>query len=112
MVPVGKPWVIVRSCPPHPTPLPKERENYASPCPIDSRFDLGTESAAPSPWGEGWGEGERDRRQTTDLAAGTLRAAAGPEYRRSYRRHRFAMNRPSQPRSPKVIGPGGICGGA
>src|SRR5438876_4500879 len=27
MVPVGKPWVIVRSCPPHPNPLPKERES-------------------------------------------------------------------------------------
>src|SRR6266581_1907391 len=62
MVPVGKPWVIVRSCPPHPNPLPKERENYRQSLPHRRRFDLGTESAAPSPWGEGWGEGEGSAR--------------------------------------------------
>src|SRR5256885_16028750 len=75
MVPVGKPWVIVRSCPPHPNPLPKERENYPQSLPHRRRFDLGTESAAPSPWGEGRGEGERDRRQTTwtiFIAEGTV----------------------------------------
>src|SRR3989454_12149343 len=42
--------------------LPKERENYRQSLPHRRRFDLGTESAAPSPWGEGWGEGDRSAR--------------------------------------------------
>src|SRR5207247_7263420 len=60
MVPLGKPWVIVRSCPPHPNPLPKERENYRQSLPHRRRLHLGTESAAPSPWGSlGRGVGVR-----------------------------------------------------
>src|SRR6266404_3789660 len=43
--------------PPHPNPLPKERENlrlcyHMLPLRISARGNL-----APSPWGEGWGEG-------------------------------------------------------
>ena len=52
----------MRSCPPHPNPLPKERENYRQSLPHRRRFDLGAGSAAPSPWGEGWGEGGRSAR--------------------------------------------------
>src|SRR2546428_9925558 len=58
--------LVAWSLPPHPNPLPKERGNYPQSLPHRRRFDLGTESAAPSPWGEGWGEGDRiDARQRT-----------------------------------------------
>src|SRR5712691_9649803 len=55
------------SCAPFPlTPTLSPRRGGTLACPhqITARFDFGARgSVAPSPWGEGWGEGERDRRQ-------------------------------------------------
>src|SRR6266571_7937372 len=53
----------VDQVPPHPYPLPKEREPRCQ-APSQSRRDLmRTGEGSPSPWGEGRGEGELDRRQ-------------------------------------------------
>jgi len=49
------------SIPPHPNPLPKERGTFACPHQIAAALTSAHGSVAPSPWGEGWGEGERDR---------------------------------------------------
>src|SRR5712664_726740 len=48
---------------PHPNPLPKEREPScrAPKCEAGACDSIG--GGSPSPWGEGWGEGECDRRQ-------------------------------------------------
>ena len=45
--------------PPHRYPLPKERGNLRLSSWDRCRFDLEHGRVAPSPWGEGRGEGER-----------------------------------------------------
>ncbi len=54
------------SCAPFPlTPTLSPRRGGASACPHSDcyRFDSVRADVAPSPWGEGRGEGERDRHQ-------------------------------------------------
>src|SRR2546426_6132146 len=64
-LPTRGPLSGVDPVPPHPNPLPKEREPR-SPYPGRNGVDVArTGDSSPSPWGEGWGEGDRSARLPT-----------------------------------------------
>src|SRR5215471_15030503 len=63
MVSVGSHRLFVFPYPPHPNPLPKEREWCGQPAERDCTRNQKPHCGSPSLWGEGWGEGDGSARQ-------------------------------------------------